>query len=310
MSQCLSICVHSRDNRASSRTGRLLHASRSSRQDVFSWGRHSQSSGRNGHPAPRPGCEDRLGRGGTVRPAGGLGRTAIDSVIPIALRRWKEFPGASVWNWGEFATFRRTLRTNEYDAIIDTQGLIKSALVAKIARGPVYGFGPGTAREPLAARFYDAGFEFPPEAHKILRYRSVAARALGYAIGPDIDYGIAPRMRRPGFARGNDPRDIPFHGARCQALGRRQLAPADVPTCRRGGAHPGRENQPPLPRHPRAGLANILAGLQTGVTIYDGSVGGLGGCPYAKGATGNVATEDLVHLLHEMGIQPGSISTG
>jgi hydroxymethylglutaryl-CoA lyase len=54
-----------------------------------------------------------------------------------------------------------------------------------------------------------------------------------------------------------------------------------------------------------AGLANILAGLQAGVTIYDGSVGGLGGCPYAKGATGNVATEDLVHLLHEMGIQTG-----
>jgi hydroxymethylglutaryl-CoA lyase len=39
------------------------------------------------------------------------------------------------------------------------------------------------------------------------------------------------------------------------------------------------------------------------VTIFDGSVDGLGGCPYAKGATGNVATEDLVHLLHEMGIE-------
>jgi hydroxymethylglutaryl-CoA lyase len=52
-------------------------------------------------------------------------------------------------------------------------------------------------------------------------------------------------------------------------------------------------------------LANVLAGLQAGVTIFDGSVGGLGGCPYAKGATGNVATEDLVHMLHEMGIQTG-----
>jgi len=54
-----------------------------------------------------------------------------------------------------------------------------------------------------------------------------------------------------------------------------------------------------------AGLANILAGLMAGVAIYDGSVGGLGGCPYAKGASGNVATEDLVHMLHEMGIQTG-----
>ncbi len=52
-------------------------------------------------------------------------------------------------------------------------------------------------------------------------------------------------------------------------------------------------------------LANVLAGLQAGVTTYDASVGGLGGCPYAKGATGNVATEDLVHMLHEMGIETG-----
>ncbi len=52
-------------------------------------------------------------------------------------------------------------------------------------------------------------------------------------------------------------------------------------------------------------LANVLAGLQAGVTIFDGAVGGLGGCPYAKGATGNVATEDLVHMLHEMGIETG-----
>jgi hydroxymethylglutaryl-CoA lyase len=52
-------------------------------------------------------------------------------------------------------------------------------------------------------------------------------------------------------------------------------------------------------------LANVLAGLQAGVTIFDGSVGGLGGCPYAKGATGNVATEDLVHMLQEMRIETG-----
>ncbi|WP_280768673.1 hydroxymethylglutaryl-CoA lyase [Salipaludibacillus daqingensis] len=49
-------------------------------------------------------------------------------------------------------------------------------------------------------------------------------------------------------------------------------------------------------------LANALAGLQAGVTIYDGSIGGLGGCPYAKGASGNVASEDLLFMLHEMGM--------
>ena len=52
-------------------------------------------------------------------------------------------------------------------------------------------------------------------------------------------------------------------------------------------------------------LANTLASLQMGVWQFDASVAGLGGCPYAKGATGNVATEDVVYLLHGMGIETG-----
>jgi hydroxymethylglutaryl-CoA lyase len=52
-------------------------------------------------------------------------------------------------------------------------------------------------------------------------------------------------------------------------------------------------------------LANVLRSLQLGVEIFDSSAGGLGGCPYAPGATGNVATEDLVYLLHGMGIETG-----
>ena len=52
-------------------------------------------------------------------------------------------------------------------------------------------------------------------------------------------------------------------------------------------------------------LSNTLAALQMGVWQFDTSVAGLGGCPYAKGATGNVATEDVVYLLHGMGIETG-----
>ena len=52
-------------------------------------------------------------------------------------------------------------------------------------------------------------------------------------------------------------------------------------------------------------LANVVAALQQGVTLFDSSITGLGGCPYAPGATGNVATEDLVHMLEEMGIDTG-----
>jgi hydroxymethylglutaryl-CoA lyase len=53
------------------------------------------------------------------------------------------------------------------------------------------------------------------------------------------------------------------------------------------------------------GLANVLAALELGVTDYDASVGGLGGCPYAPGATGNVCTEDLVHMVEDMGVGTG-----
>ncbi|GGJ88490.1 hydroxymethylglutaryl-CoA lyase [Pilimelia anulata] len=52
-------------------------------------------------------------------------------------------------------------------------------------------------------------------------------------------------------------------------------------------------------------LANILTALDLGVTEYDAAVGGLGGCPYAPGASGNVATEEVVHMLHDMGIETG-----
>ncbi|XP_022915626.2 hydroxymethylglutaryl-CoA lyase, mitochondrial [Onthophagus taurus] len=52
-------------------------------------------------------------------------------------------------------------------------------------------------------------------------------------------------------------------------------------------------------------LVNVLTALEMGITVADSSVAGLGGCPYAKGATGNVATEDLVYMLHGLGAQTG-----
>jgi len=72
-----------------------------------------------------------------------------------------------------------------------------------------------------------------------------------------------------------------------------------------------RERQPDVPMllhfHNTRGtaLANILTALELGVTEFDASVGGLGGCPYAPGASGNVATEEVVHMLHDMGIDTG-----
>jgi hydroxymethylglutaryl-CoA lyase len=72
-----------------------------------------------------------------------------------------------------------------------------------------------------------------------------------------------------------------------------------------------RERQPDVPgllhfHNTRGtGLANILTALELGITEFDASVGGLGGCPYAPGASGNVATEEVVHMLHDMGIETG-----
>lgn len=53
------------------------------------------------------------------------------------------------------------------------------------------------------------------------------------------------------------------------------------------------------------GLANVIAGMMAGITRYDSSFAGLGGCPFAPGATGNIASEDLIHMCHEMGIDTG-----
>lgn len=53
------------------------------------------------------------------------------------------------------------------------------------------------------------------------------------------------------------------------------------------------------------GMANVVAAIEAGITNFDSSFGGLGGCPYAPGASGNLCTEDVVHMLHEMGYETG-----
>ena len=53
------------------------------------------------------------------------------------------------------------------------------------------------------------------------------------------------------------------------------------------------------------GLANVLVGMNEGITHYESCFGGIGGCPFAPDATGNICTEDLVYLMHEMNIDTG-----
>ena len=114
----------------------------------------------------------------------------VADIIPVALRRWRKalFAGRT---WREVGAFRARIGAKPYDAIVDTQGLVKSALLAGRARGPVYGYAPDSAREPLAARFYQRRFSVPTNLHAVVRNRQLAAAALGYQLSGEPDYGIA-----------------------------------------------------------------------------------------------------------------------
>ena len=108
----------------------------------------------------------------------------VANVIPIALRRWRAegFGGATR---KERHAFRAHLREHAYDVVLDTQGLVKSALIARSARlakgGVRAGFSFGLVREKPARLFYDRGYRVDPRLHAIERLRALTAAALGYA---------------------------------------------------------------------------------------------------------------------------------
>ncbi len=113
----------------------------------------------------------------------------VDRIIPVAIRRWRRF-GAGAWT--EARAARHILRAESYAAVVDSQGLLKSVLVARQARGLLHGFGWSTARDPLASLFYQRKIDFAAATHKIARYRGLMGFANGYAPGRDIDYGLMP----------------------------------------------------------------------------------------------------------------------
>src|SRR5215831_14305308 len=79
---------------------------------------------------------------------------AVSDVIPVASRRWRRAPLAAS-TWREIASFRRAVRARRYDDIIDTQGLVRSALMARLARGRRHGYDANSIRERAASWFYD-----------------------------------------------------------------------------------------------------------------------------------------------------------
>jgi heptosyltransferase-1 len=128
---------------------------------------------------------------------------AVRRVIPVAIRRWRKTLYSPA-TWHEIATFRRTVRADSYDAVIDTQGLLKSALIASQAIGARFGHDRQCAREPVAARFYDERIFVPRNLHAVERNRQLAATALDYRPDAAIDYGIAaPPLTAPWLPKGD-----------------------------------------------------------------------------------------------------------
>lgn len=114
---------------------------------------------------------------------------AVRQVIPVALRRWRKHP---FHYWNEWRDFRRHLRTDAYDLVLDAQGLLKSALLSLYCRGVRAGFNRSSCREPLAAWCYQRRYDVPWQQHAVQRLRQLFAQAFDYPC-PDTppNYGIA-----------------------------------------------------------------------------------------------------------------------
>lgn len=116
----------------------------------------------------------------------------VERVLPVAIRRWRK-AWFSAGVKAERNAFYNRLREVEYDAIIDAQGLVKSAaLVTRLARGVKHGMNWKSAREPLASLFYQRRHNIAKQQHAVERTRELFAKSLGYG-QPETqgDYAIA-----------------------------------------------------------------------------------------------------------------------
>jgi heptosyltransferase-1 len=114
---------------------------------------------------------------------------AVDSVIPVASRRWRRAPFAAS-TWREFVAFRRAMGAQPHETIIDAQGLFRSALATSLTRGRKHGYDRGSVRESAASWFYDEHHKVDRSLHAITRNRMLTAQALGYTPDGPLDFGL------------------------------------------------------------------------------------------------------------------------
>src|SRR5512140_1880490 len=124
---------------------------------------------------------------------------AVSEAIPVGLRGLRRAP-LSRASWGRMARARRAIRSRPWDFVIDTQGLAKSAVVARFARAPVFGLDARSAREGIAARLYDVKVRVARDLHAVERNRLLVATVFGYAPQGPARYGLLRPDAAPGWA--------------------------------------------------------------------------------------------------------------
>jgi len=114
---------------------------------------------------------------------------AIDTVIPVASRRWRKslYAPATI---AEIRASFRDIRAQRYDDIVDTQGLLRTAILTRAARGTRHGYDASSVREPLASLFYDVRHRVERDMHAVERNRILSGLALGYAPDEAPDFGL------------------------------------------------------------------------------------------------------------------------
>jgi heptosyltransferase-1 len=115
----------------------------------------------------------------------------VARVLPLAWRQWRKRLGSRD-TWAAMGSMRDALREQCYDAVIDLQGLLKSALWGLQARGPLLGYDRHSLREPLAALFYSRTAAVPRQMQAVARCRRLVSAHMGYAMPASApDFGIA-----------------------------------------------------------------------------------------------------------------------
>jgi lipopolysaccharide heptosyltransferase I len=123
---------------------------------------------------------------------------AVNGVIPVAWRRWRRQLYAPA-TLAEIAASLRTIRARRFDEIVDSQGLLRSGVIARVAQGRRHGYGASSIREPLASLFYDRRYQVSRELHAVERNRILSGLALGYTPQGAPDFGLdRARFAAPG----------------------------------------------------------------------------------------------------------------